>query len=75
MNDFLKQYIDRLKQLLAIGVRAGQLRADLDLDSTALMLFGTIQGLVSLWALGGHGFDLVQRYTAIWQELKRGLAI
>jgi AcrR family transcriptional regulator len=75
MNDLLKQYIDRLKQLLAIGVRAGQLRADLDLDSTALMLFGTIQGLVSLWALGGHGFDLVKRYADIWQELKKGLAI
>jgi AcrR family transcriptional regulator len=72
MNGLLKPYIDRLRQLLSIGIQSGRLRADLDLDSAALLLFGTIQGLVNLWALSGHGFDLTKRYAAIWKALLRG---
>jgi AcrR family transcriptional regulator len=62
----LQIYIGRLKQLLSDGARSGFIRDDVDLDACATMLFGMIQGLVNIWALGGYKFDLADKYRALW---------
>jgi TetR/AcrR family transcriptional regulator len=71
----LEQYIERFKQLLTAGIQRGEVRANLDLDATARILFGTIQGAVSLWALDHHTFDLPASYAAVWQELQKNICL
>lgn len=67
LYDNLQKYVARLKRLLADGTSAGEVREDVDLDAASLLLFGLIQGLVNMWALSNYGFDLVNRYDALWE--------
>jgi AcrR family transcriptional regulator len=61
------KYISRLKELLTDGVRDGAVRQDIDLDSSATLLFTLIQGLVNIWALSEGSFNLIEKYTSLWQ--------
>jgi hypothetical protein len=74
VSDNIQIYADRLRLLLADGVRAGLIRQDLDLEAAALLLFGMIQGLVNVWALSGFKFDLTDRYSQLWKVYKQCLA-
>ena len=74
VSDNIQIYVDRLKLLLADGVRAGLIRQDLDLEAAALLLFGMIQGLVNVWALSGFRFELADRYSQLWKVYKQCLA-
>jgi AcrR family transcriptional regulator len=66
ISDTINKYTDRLKQLISEAVKAGELRNDVDLEGSAMLLFGMIQGLVNVWALSGYSFDLEQRYSVVW---------
>jgi AcrR family transcriptional regulator len=74
VSDNIQIYVDRLRLLLADGVRAGLIRQDLHLEAAALLLFGMIQGLVNIWALSGFKFDLADRYSHLWKVYKQCLA-
>jgi len=74
LYDNLQKYIGRLKKLLSDAVAARQVRETLDLDAASLLLFGMIQGLVNMWALSNYGFDLVDRYSDLW-EVYRGTVV
>ncbi len=62
----LKTYIDRLRELLAKAVQISAVRNDIDLDASALLLFGMIQGLVNIWALSSYRFDLSEKFDSLW---------
>ena len=62
----LNKYISHLKDLLAEGVKAGEVRGDIDLEAAAMVLFGIIQGLVNIWALSNYSFDPEEKYAALW---------
>jgi len=64
--DAVDKYIARLKDLLAKGVKAGQLREDIDLEAAATALFGIIQGLINIWALKSYSFNPEQRFVPLW---------
>ena len=66
ISNTINKYIDSLKQLISEAVKAGELRDDVDLDGSAMLLFGMIQGLVNVWALSGYSFNLEQRYSVVW---------
>jgi len=75
VSDNIQIYVDRLRLLLADGVRAGLIRQDVDLEAAALLLFGMIQGLVNIWALSGFKFDLAEKYSELWKVYKRSLTL
>jgi AcrR family transcriptional regulator len=62
----LQLYIGQLGQLLSQGLQTGHIRPNLDLEACATLLFGMIQGLVNIWALGGYHFDLLSKYESMW---------
>jgi AcrR family transcriptional regulator len=70
----LLAYIGRLHELFAEAARSGAVREDADLDAAAMVLFGMIQGLVSIWALSGYQFDLIERYDRLWDCYRRSIA-
>ena len=65
--------MDRLRLLLADGVRAGLVRQDTNLEAASLLLFGMIQGLVNIWALSGYKFDLVDKYIELWDVYRESI--
>lgn len=62
----IDKYISRLSDILAEGVKFGEVRADVDLEAAAMALFGIIQGLVNVWALSNYSFDPHEKYAALW---------
>jgi AcrR family transcriptional regulator len=69
----IERYIDSLKVLLVEGVKNGEIRTDLNLDAAATALFGTIQGLVNIWALNNYNFDPKERYELLWNIFKEAM--
>ncbi|HPK53773.1 MAG TPA: TetR/AcrR family transcriptional regulator [Smithellaceae bacterium] len=69
----IDKYISRLKELLAQGVRDGAIRKDLDLESSAILLFTLIQGLVNIWALSDDGFNLIKKFTSLWKVYREAV--
>ena len=69
----LNKYISRLRDLLAEGVRAGEVREDIDLEAAAMVLFGIIQGLVNIWALSNYSFNPQDRYVSLWNTFRQAV--
>ncbi len=69
----LERYVRQLAELLKRGTENCPNRARSDPLAAAQVLFGMIQGLVSLWALSSYGFDLLRRYAALWKVFRRAL--
>jgi len=69
----LNLYVDRLANLLSEGARSGYIRDDIDFGSSALLLFGMIQGLSNIWALSGYSFDLTAKYESLWAIYKKAI--
>lgn len=70
----LNRYLDRLKGLFSDAVRSGEVRENLDLDASAMLCFGAIQGLVNVWALSNYTFDLTEKYKSVWRVLHQAIA-
>jgi AcrR family transcriptional regulator len=73
IHDVIDDYIGRIREILAYGVKAGEIREDVDLDAVATLFFSTMQGLVSIWALSNYSFNLQQRYVPIFDLLRQAI--
>jgi AcrR family transcriptional regulator len=71
--DSIVTYLDRLRSLLLEGVRGGFVREDIDLEATAMLIFGMLQGLVNFWALSNYSFDLAKKYSSLWAILREAI--
>jgi len=71
--DVIDKYVSHLKDILSQGVKAGEVRDDIDLDSAAILLFGMIQGLVNIWALSNYSFNLEERYVPLWHVFREAI--
>jgi AcrR family transcriptional regulator len=70
----IDKYISRLKELLTDGVRDGAVRSDIDLESSATLLFALIQGLVNIWSLSEGKFPLIEKYASLWKIYREAVA-
>lgn len=64
--EIIDNYINALQNLLSQGVTSGEIREDVDLHRAAQLLFGMIQGLVTIWTLSNRNFKLMERYEELW---------
>lgn len=69
----INKYIERLTGLLSHGVKSGEVREDVDVKAAATILFGMMQGLVSIWALGGYSFDPEEKYVTLWRVFREAV--
>ena len=70
----LQKYRARVRELLAVGVASGEIKAELDLDAAATLFFGMMQGMANLWALDSHGPDLDKDYIRVWNIFRSAIA-
>jgi AcrR family transcriptional regulator len=71
--DTINKYIGRLRDVLSEGVKAGDVREDIDLEAAATLLFGMIQGLVNIWALRNYDFNPEQKYVPLWNIFREAV--
>lgn len=69
----IDEYLVLLEHLLLKGADAGIVRKDVHLVDGALLLFGMIQGLVNVWALNNYSFDLMEKYSSLWNIFRFGV--
>jgi AcrR family transcriptional regulator len=62
----INKYNDRIKIILADGIKDGSIRPDIDLDAAAQLFFSMTQGLVNVWALSQYSFKLAAAYKSSW---------
>ena len=74
ISDNISKYINRLAEILSHGVKSGEVREDIDLKAAAFILFGTIQGLVTTWALSNYSFDPEEKYAPIWSIFREAVS-
>ncbi|MBM4270990.1 MAG: TetR/AcrR family transcriptional regulator [Deltaproteobacteria bacterium] len=75
VTESINSYIGHLKSLLSDGIEAGLVKKDIDLEATATLLFGMIQGLVNIWALGNYAFDLTEKYESLWKVFREAVIV
>jgi AcrR family transcriptional regulator len=66
----VSRYIEKLTELIERGMKSGELRQDMDPKVAATQLYGMIQGLVNMWALSNFKFNLMEKYTPLWELYK-----
>lgn len=71
--DVINGYISRVADILAGGVKAGVIRQDIDPKVMATLFFGTMQGLVNIWALSDYSFNLEQKYIPTFAFLREAI--
>jgi TetR/AcrR family transcriptional regulator, fatty acid metabolism regulator protein len=67
----INKYIEGIKYILEAGYESGVIKKDIDLDATALLFYGMVQGLVNIWALCNYDFDAEERFLALWNTYKK----
>ncbi|MDM7998916.1 MAG: TetR/AcrR family transcriptional regulator [Dehalococcoidia bacterium] len=70
----LERYTRRIRDLVAAGINAGEVKEESDPQVAALLITSMIQGLVNSWSLRNYEFDLEERYRHLWGILRRTLA-
>jgi AcrR family transcriptional regulator len=53
------------------GIKAGDIRSDIDPVSAAASLIGGIRGTAEMWVESGFGFDLTATYADRWDDFER----
>ena len=69
----IENYISKLKELLLAEINEGQLRSDIDVDATAIILFSIAQGMSNIWTLSNYSFKPQDKFERILQVLRIGL--
>ena len=74
VQTLLRQYEQRLRRLMEAGKAQGELNADLNVDSAAVLFIGTIQGLVMQSLLAGKVSRIRRDAPAVFAIYLRGIA-
>jgi AcrR family transcriptional regulator len=64
--EVLSKYVSNIRKLLLEGIKTGEIRQDIDPEMVATSFFGTMQGLVTIWALSNYNFNLENKFSAFW---------
>ncbi len=63
----LQGYLHEIASILRDGQREGQIRGDLNADTSALMFLGLIQPAVILWLMSNATFDVASHAEHAWR--------
>jgi AcrR family transcriptional regulator len=68
--EVLSKYISNIRKLLLEGIKTGEIRQDIDPQMVATSFFGTMQGLVTIWALSNYNFNLEKKFGTFWSGFR-----
>lgn len=67
ISEVLISFLDHIKQLILEGIKAGEIREDVDVDMAATTFFGMLQGLVTIWSLNRFPSMLEIKNESMWK--------
>jgi AcrR family transcriptional regulator len=70
----INTYIASIKDVMAGGVKDSTIRKDIDLDATATLFFGMIQGLANIWTLSHYSFKMETKFTPMWKIFRDAIS-
>ena len=70
----IKNYIDKLKELILTEIEKGEVRGDINVDAAAVILFSVVQGLSNIWTLSNYSFNPKDKFEPILDVLHKGLS-
>jgi AcrR family transcriptional regulator len=65
--EVLNSFLGEIKRLLFEGIKAGEIRKDIDVDMAATTFFGMLQGLATIWSLDGFRPKLEMKNESMWK--------
>lgn len=68
---FREEHIAVLRKWLVAGINAGEFREDLDVKTTADVLFAAMSGIASHWLLEQDSIDLEEAHRVLLQLIRR----
>jgi TetR/AcrR family transcriptional regulator len=66
ISEVLNNFLGHIKQIILEGIKAGEIREDIDADMAATTFFGMLQGLVTIWFLNGFPSTLEIKNESMW---------
>jgi AcrR family transcriptional regulator len=75
MFDVVNRYLKGIEDLLARGVKSGQISRDIDPGTAALTFFALIHATVTLWALSNSSYSLAKKNKLLWESYMASLAV
>ena len=72
--EVISKFIEQIKGSLSDGIKTGLIRPDIDIEAVSILLFGMIQGLVTIWTLSHYRLDLEQKYQYLWIMFRKSIA-
>jgi len=67
ISEVLNSFLGEMKRLLSEGIKAGEIRKDIDVDMAATTFFGMLQGLATIWSLDGFRPKLEMKTESMWK--------
>ena len=75
ISNTIDKYISSLTYIINNGIESKELREDIDAEATALIFFGTLQGLVTVWMSKNHNIDLQNKLDTVWDILCKAITV
>lgn len=66
ISEVLNGFLGHIKQIILAGIKAGEIRENIDVDMAATTFFGMLQGLVTIWSLSGFPSTLEIKNESMW---------
>ena len=75
LADIMNKYLSRIKNLLAHGIETGEIRNDIDLDATAMLIFGMVESLSNYWTLNNYKFNIEDKIVPMRDIFHKAVAV
>lgn len=75
MRRVIDRYLGLVQGLLEEGVVEGQVKPNIDPTAAALAFFGLVQATITLWRFTGVELSPSERFEALWQVYRDGVAL
>jgi TetR/AcrR family transcriptional regulator, fatty acid metabolism regulator protein len=70
----INNFVFQVKNILLKAKINGDVKPEFDPDTIALLLFGMMQGLVTLWSLSQNNIDLEKQYRNLWHFIYQSIS-
>ncbi len=73
ISEVLNSFLGHIKQIILEGIKAGEIREDINVEMAATTFFGMLQGLVTIWSLSGFPSTLEMKYESVWNIFQEAI--
>lgn len=75
VHRMFRTYVGHLADIVRRGQAQGQVRSELDPETTALLVLGIVIPAAILWHVSEGGFDVTRHAERAWQTLRETIAV